>query len=88
VFDAEPPPDGTLEFLLGRVGLPSFVVDLRPFRGTSHPLAQEMKCREVGLAGGAPQFDSRGTPAEMYDILIWSSSVTPTTVLREEGDFW
>ena len=88
LFDAEPPPRDSLEALLGQVGLPAFVVDLRPFRGTDHPLGHEMTLREVGLAGGAPQFKLRRSPAAMYDVLIWCASVTPATVLRRDGDFW
>jgi erythromycin esterase len=88
VFDAEPPPEGTLEWLLSQVGLSSFVVDLRPFRGTDHPLAHEMLAREAGLMGAAPQFDMYCQPAATYDLLVWIDSVTPANVLRNDGDRW
>jgi erythromycin esterase len=88
VFDAEVPPGDTLEALLGMVGLPSFVVDLRRFRGTTHPFAERLMLREVGLDGGEPQFHTRPPIAEMYDVLVWFGTVTPAAILRKAGDFW
>jgi erythromycin esterase len=88
VFPADHPPEGSLEALLAAVGFSSFVVDLRHFRGTDHDLAYDMTCREVSLAGGAPQFELHAPPAEMYDGLIWLDRISPTTILREAGDFW
>jgi erythromycin esterase len=88
VFDAEVPPDDTLEGLLSMVGLSSFVVDLRLFRGTTHPFAEQLMLREVDLAGGGPQFYVRPPVAEMYDVLVWFDKITPAAVVRKAGDFW
>jgi erythromycin esterase-like protein len=88
VFEAEPPPVGTMEWVLQQVGIASFAIDLRPFRRTDHVFAREMTLREVSLAGGAPQFSLRRVPAETYDILVWFDQITPSSILRGEGDFW
>ncbi|MFW2543078.1 erythromycin esterase family protein [Primorskyibacter sp. 2E107] len=88
VFDADRPPPGSFEQILAQYALHTFCLDLRPLRGTGHPLARPCLMREVSLAGGRPQFSITATPADLYDIVIWMEAITPVTVRRGPDSFW
>lgn len=88
VHKAETPPHDAVEHVLGQVGLGCFAVDVRHFRGTDHPFGSERVLREVGLAGGRPQFEVANAVAEMYDVLVYLPDIRAATVQRGAKDFW
>jgi erythromycin esterase len=77
---AEPPPDGSMEHLLGRVDLDCYAVDAAKV-GALRSLRQ---IRNVGavLFEGLGQFSHSCVAANVYDILVYFREVHPSRLLN------
>lgn len=86
VHPAQQPYPGTLEYLLGKLGEPMFILDLKKMREQKSPVLQwidELWFRHVGVVKIDNEFTDRGV-TDKFDYLIFIRKTTPSQLLYNQ----
>ena len=81
----EPLP-GTLEYLLGQIGEPIFILDLKKMRADDAPAMQWIDDLEYRTIGATPDIYYEKGVTNMFDYLIFIRDTSPTRMLIKQKE--